>query len=86
MHSLIHLTFELLVFSPRKYIFALPTEQHKLNIPIGNEILIEKRIDGENMQRPYSPVNLNEELGRLEIIVKVNKDTECESDSRAFNI
>ena len=58
----------------RRFTFALPSENHKLGLPIGQHMtLMFKDSDGKSVQRSYTPVTGDETLGKVSFVIKVYK-------------
>jgi cytochrome-b5 reductase len=58
----------------RRFTFALPSENHKLGLPIGQHMtLMFKDTDGKSVQRSYTPVTGDETLGSVSFVIKVYK-------------
>lgn len=55
----------------RLFRFSLPTSDHSLGLPIGQHIQISTEINGESVIRSYTPVSLDDELGFMDLVVKV---------------
>ena len=55
----------------RRLRFALPTEQHILGLPIGNHFFVNATIDGSPCMRAYTPTSLDDDVGYLEMVIKV---------------
>jgi cytochrome-b5 reductase len=56
----------------RRFTFALPSENHKLGLPIGQHMTIMfKDADGKTVQRSYTPVTGDETLGSVAFVIKV---------------
>lgn len=51
--------------------FALPSLIHKLGLPIGQNIQVRATIDGEDVIRAYTPVSSDDDLGHMDLIIKV---------------
>ncbi|EFX06380.1 FAD/NAD(P)-binding oxidoreductase [Grosmannia clavigera kw1407] len=59
--------------APKVYriIFALPRSNDPLGLPTGQHIALQAKINGESIARSYTPVSNNNDLGRIELLVKV---------------
>jgi len=57
----------------RLFRFALPSKEHVLGLPTGQHIYLSCRIDGEPVVRPYTPVSSDEDLGKVDLVVKIYK-------------
>lgn len=55
----------------RKFVFALPSQNHFLGLPVGQHIYLSAKIDGSLVVRPYTPVTSDDDLGHMDLIVKV---------------
>lgn len=51
--------------------FALPSESHKLGLPIGQNIQVTANINGEDVIRAYTPVSSDDDLGYMDLLIKV---------------
>jgi len=54
--------------------FALPTEKHRLGLPIGKHIVLRKPLEGkeeDQVARNYTPVTSDDELGFFELVIKI---------------
>ncbi|KAI0395223.1 hypothetical protein F5Y17DRAFT_457125 [Xylariaceae sp. FL0594] len=57
-----------------KFRFDLPTPTTVLGLPVGQHVAIRAEIEGKTVSRSYTPVSNNEDLGRLELIVRCYPD------------
>jgi len=55
----------------RLFRFALPSQEHCLGLPIGQHIYLSARINGSLVVRPYTPTTCDEDLGHMDLVVKV---------------
>jgi len=55
----------------RVFKFELPSSEHCLGLPIGQHIYLSARINGSLVVRPYTPVTSDENLGYMELVVKI---------------
>eukprot|EP00798_Chlamydomonas_sp_ICE-L_P003435 gene3435-13490_t len=56
----------------RKFKFALPTDKHVLGLPIGQHVMLSyKNTAGEVVSRPYTPTSSDDDVGVLELVIKV---------------
>jgi nitrate reductase (NAD(P)H) len=55
----------------RRLRFALPTPQHILGLPIGNHFFVNATVKGEPCMRAYTPTSLDDDVGFLEMVIKV---------------
>ena len=58
----------------RIYRFALPSPNHRLGLPCGKHVLVYAKIDGETVMRAYTPISSDDDLGRLDLLIKVSQD------------
>ncbi|BES90784.1 NADH-cytochrome b5 reductase [Nesidiocoris tenuis] len=54
-----------------KFRFELPTSEHTLGLPIGQHIFLSATIDGESVIRAYTPVTSDDDLGYMDLVIKV---------------
>uniref|UniRef100_A0A8C4Q4F1 NADH-cytochrome b5 reductase n=1 Tax=Eptatretus burgeri TaxID=7764 RepID=A0A8C4Q4F1_EPTBU len=62
---------EIISHDTRRFRFALPSMQHVLGLPVGQHVYLTEKIDGSLAIRPYTPVSSNEDLGFVDLVVKV---------------
>jgi len=55
----------------RLFRFALPSLEHCLGLPIGQHIYLSARINGSLVVRPYTPTSSDEDLGHMDLVVKI---------------
>lgn len=55
----------------RRFRFGLPSENHTLGLPVGQHIFVSADIDNEAVIRSYTPVSSDEDLGYMDLVVKV---------------
>lgn len=55
----------------RLFRFELPSSQHCLGLPIGQHIYLSARINGSLVVRPYTPTTSDEDLGHMDLVVKI---------------
>jgi len=55
----------------RLFKLELPSEEHCLGLPIGQHIYLSARINGSLVVRPYTPTSSDEDLGHMDLVVKV---------------
>jgi len=55
----------------RTFKFALPDDSHILGLPIGQHIYLSAKIDGKLVVRPYTPISSDDNLGYVELLIKV---------------
>ena len=54
-----------------RFVFALPNPDDVLGLPTGQHIALRATIHGKMVQRSYTPVSNNKDLGRIELLIKV---------------
>jgi cytochrome-b5 reductase len=54
-----------------RFVFALPNPDDVLGLPTGQHIALRATILGKVVQRSYTPVSNNKDLGRIELLIKV---------------
>lgn len=59
--------------SPDTFVFrfALPSESHRLGLPIGQNIQVRATINGGEIIRAYTPVSSNDDFGFMDLLIKV---------------
>jgi cytochrome-b5 reductase len=62
---------KILSHDTRRFRFALPTPQHRLGLPVGQHIYLSAKINGQLIVRPYTPTSSDEELGHVDLVIKV---------------
>lgn len=55
----------------RLFRFELPSPEHVLGLPIGQHIYLSARIGGSLVVRPYTPTSSDEDLGHMDLVIKV---------------
>ncbi|KAK3927742.1 NADH-cytochrome b5 reductase 2 [Frankliniella fusca] len=55
----------------RRFRFQLPSNKHCLGLPVGQHINISASINGEPCIRSYTPVSSDEDLGYMDLVIKV---------------
>ena len=55
----------------RKFIFALPSPNHILGLPVGQHVYLSAKVGGSLVVRPYTPTSSDEDLGHMDLVVKV---------------
>lgn len=56
----------------KRFRFGLPSQEHKLGLPIGQHISLKYTdTDGKEVQRSYTPISSDDELGYVDFVVKV---------------
>lgn len=54
-----------------RYRFGLPSSQHVLGLPVGQHIHLISTIDEELVIRAYTPVSSDEDVGHVDLVIKV---------------
>lgn len=62
---------KILSHDTRLFKFKLPSEEHCLGLPIGQHIYLSARINGSLVVRPYTPTSSDNDLGCMDLVVKV---------------
>jgi len=57
----------------RLFRFELPSSEHCLGLPIGQHIYLSARINDSLVVRPYTPTTSDEDLGHMDLVVKIYK-------------
>ncbi|WKY13758.1 hypothetical protein Q1695_004528 [Nippostrongylus brasiliensis] len=55
----------------RKFRFRLPSPNHILGLPVGQHVYLSAKIDGKLVVRPYTPVSSDDDLGYVDLMIKV---------------
>ena len=55
----------------RRFVFELPSPNHILGLPVGQHIYLSAKVDGALVVRPYTPVTSDEDLGHMDLVIKV---------------
>ena len=55
----------------RLFRFELPTKDHILGLPTGQHIHLSAMVNGQLVIRPYTPVSSDDDLGHMDLIIKV---------------
>jgi len=55
----------------RSFRFQLPSPEHCLGLPIGQHIYLSAKVNGSLVVRPYTPVTSDEDLGYVDLVIKV---------------
>lgn len=55
----------------RVFKFELPSPEHCLGLPIGQHIYLSAKVNGSLVVRPYTPVTSDDDLGYMELVVKI---------------
>ena len=55
----------------RAFKFALPDDSHVLGLPVGQHIYLSAKVDGKLVVRPYTPISSDDNLGYVELLIKV---------------
>ncbi|TMW66424.1 hypothetical protein Poli38472_004189 [Pythium oligandrum] len=61
---------ETLSHNTKRITFDLPGDDYEMGITTAGLLVAKANIDGKPIVRPYTPTNLNDELGFLELVVK----------------
>lgn len=51
--------------------FALQSPEHVLGLPIGQHMYLKAMVDGAEVQRAYTPISSDDEVGYFELLIKV---------------
>ncbi|XP_041367870.1 NADH-cytochrome b5 reductase 3-like [Gigantopelta aegis] len=62
---------EIISHDTRRFRFALPSPEHILGLPVGQHIYLTARIDGQLVIRPYTPVSSDDDVGYMDLVIKV---------------
>uniref|UniRef100_A0A224XST2 NADH-cytochrome b5 reductase n=1 Tax=Panstrongylus lignarius TaxID=156445 RepID=A0A224XST2_9HEMI len=62
---------EVINHDTRRFRFELPSKNHILGLPIGQHIFLSATIDGETLIRSYTPVSSDDDVGYMDLVVKV---------------
>jgi len=62
---------EVVSHDTRRFVFELPSPNHILGLPVGQHIYLSAKVDGSLVVRPYTPVTSDEDLGHMDLVVKV---------------
>jgi cytochrome-b5 reductase len=54
-----------------RLVFGLPSENSILGLPTGQHVAIKHEVDGKQITRSYTPTSSNQDLGRLELTIKI---------------
>ncbi|KAJ4130212.1 hypothetical protein NW768_007195 [Fusarium equiseti] len=57
-----------------RLVFTLPTPTTVLGLPTGQHLAIKAEIDGKTVNRSYTPISNNNDLGKLELVIKCYPD------------
>ena len=55
----------------RLFRFALPSPEHRLGLPCGKHLFVRAVINGEPVLRAYTPISGDDDLGKLDLLIKV---------------
>ena len=55
----------------RIFRFALPSPDHKLGLPCGKHVFVYANVNGESVMRAYTPISSDDDLGKLDLLIKV---------------
>ncbi|DAZ92836.1 TPA: hypothetical protein N0F65_000516 [Lagenidium giganteum] len=61
---------ESLTHNTKRLRLELPSEDHETGLHVASFLLAKATIDGKTVMRPYTPTNLTEEKGFVELVVK----------------
>ncbi|XP_028810638.1 NADH-cytochrome b5 reductase 3 [Denticeps clupeoides] len=62
---------EIISHDTRRFRFALPSPGQVLGLPVGQHIYLSAKIDGNLVVRPYTPVSSDDDLGFVDLVVKI---------------
>ena len=62
---------EVISHDTRRFRFGLPSNQHILGLPVGQHIHLIATIDNELVIRPYTPISCDDDVGYVDLVVKV---------------
>ncbi|XP_023323191.1 NADH-cytochrome b5 reductase 3 [Eurytemora carolleeae] len=62
---------KILSHDTRIFSFQLPSPEHCLGLPIGQHIYLSAKVNGSLVVRPYTPVTSDEDLGHMDLVIKV---------------
>ncbi|KAM0429769.1 hypothetical protein ACHAPT_006375 [Fusarium lateritium] len=65
---------ELIAPNVYRLVFALPTPTTVLGLPIGQHLSIKADVGGKSVNRSYTPISNNSDLGTLELVIKCYPD------------
>lgn len=55
----------------RIFRFALPSPEHRLGLPCGKHVFVYANVNGESVMRAYTPISSDDDLGKLDLLIKV---------------
>jgi len=55
----------------RIFRFALQSPEHTLGLPVGQHMYLKATIDGQEVQRAYTPISSDDDKGHFDLMVKV---------------
>lgn len=58
----------------RRFRFQLPSPDDALGLPTGQHVYLSAQVDGKLVLRPYTPVSSDDDLGYVDLVVKVRPD------------
>uniref|UniRef100_A0A8C9C770 cytochrome-b5 reductase n=1 Tax=Phocoena sinus TaxID=42100 RepID=A0A8C9C770_PHOSS len=70
--TLQHPEAKFLLYNTRRFRFGLPSPDHALGLPVGNYVNLLAKMDGVLVVRAYTPVSTDEDLGFVDLTIKVN--------------
>lgn len=61
------------IISPntRLFKFKLPSDKHVIGLRAGEHVLLSAQIDGNHVERKYTPVSNDDLIGFVELIIKI---------------
>ncbi|KAK9497728.1 hypothetical protein O3M35_004396 [Rhynocoris fuscipes] len=62
---------EIINHDTRRFRFELPSNNHILGLPVGQHIFLSANIEGETLIRSYTPVTSDDDLGYMDLVIKV---------------
>ncbi|MBN3289443.1 NB5R1 reductase, partial [Polypterus senegalus] len=62
---------EVVNHNTRRFRFALPSPKHILGLPVGKHVYLSARINGDLVVRPYTPVSSDDDLGFVDLVIKI---------------
>ncbi|KAF5022865.1 hypothetical protein F66182_5098 [Fusarium sp. NRRL 66182] len=65
---------ELIAPNVYRLVFSLPTPTTVLGLPTGQHVAIKAEIDGKSVNRSYTPISNNNDVGKLELVIKCYPD------------
>ncbi|XP_040113566.1 NADH-cytochrome b5 reductase 2 [Oryx dammah] len=65
------LLYQQISHNTRRFRFGLPSLDHALGLPVGNYVHLLAKIDGVLVVRAYTPVSSDDDLGFVDLIIKI---------------